>query len=382
MNEIGSHPILSTSKPTNINMKEGQLPNQGGSQVGPDVIKQQVEGPSQPAKGAPTASILSPSIPETLTQNADEGKKGKKAKDPLDITGNISIRPYVEGGMENMGLEDYGFAVAPEVENIKDPEQKAAIILGIRTIVAKLEKQLASNMLKVDDDEFWNKVKLLKPDNLEFWSQISIRCNNDPVWLKPKEDPYDLIKFMAIEAGGFDIVAKSFEDAQAKAKPPKFYLDKEIDTVSTRTEYKKLRNKAISELDAIFNKNPKKLLYVTKSLETYSAQYKNSTPPDILYDAMDEYIAGNGVETNKARAAENFSKAVDLDMETLKLKSLVKDASFYKFISLKPDGMIYHTASGGMLGRNVSDVVEFFKSPLNEDVLTKVLAEVEAYWNA
>ena len=37
----------------------------------------------------------------------------------------------------------------------------------------------------------------------------------------------DRIKFYAIEAGGFDIVAKSYEDAKTKPKPPKFYLDKE-----------------------------------------------------------------------------------------------------------------------------------------------------------
>jgi hypothetical protein len=69
-------------------------------------------------------------------------------------------------------------------------------------------------------------------------------------------------------------------------------------------------------------------------------------------------------------------------METLKLKALVKDASFYKIISLKADGMLYHTASATMLGRNVSDVVIYMKSPLNEDILVKIMGEVEAYWNS
>jgi hypothetical protein len=35
-----------------------------------------------------------------------------------------------------------------------------------------------------------------------------------------------------------------------------------------------------------------------------------------------------------------------------------------------------------MLGRNVSDVVIYMKSPLNEDILVKIMAEVEAYWNS
>jgi len=67
-------------------------------------------------------------------------------------------------------------------------------------------------------------------------------------------------------------------------------------------------------------------------------------------------------------------------METLKLKAVVKDASFYKIISLKADGMLYHSQTSTVLGRNISDVVEMLKNPLNEDVLVKILTEVEKYW--
>jgi hypothetical protein len=35
------------------------------------------------------------------------------------------------------------------------------------------------------------------------------------------------------------MIAKSYEDARSKAVPPKFYLDKEEETVMVRTEYKK-----------------------------------------------------------------------------------------------------------------------------------------------
>jgi hypothetical protein len=391
-------------------MSETKLPTQQPGQApSAELIAKRaehVEGETAEVKGSPEGTKLEPGVPETLTKNVDE--KGKK-KDPLDIVGSISVRPYVDGTSENMGLENYGFVVfpgtaqeeqlaaierngvvryitglneyAPEVQHMNDEKKKEAVIRNIRTIVAKLERELASNQIKVDDEEFWNKVTIMKPDNHEFWAQISIRCANEPVYLNPKTDPYDLIKFMAIEAGGFDIVAKSYEDAQTKAQPPKFYLDKEVDTVSTRTVYKKLRNKAIGILEALANKKPKKLFYVTKALDTYSAQYKSSTPADIMYEAMDEYIAGNGVEGNKTRAAEHFIAASELDMETLKLKAIVKDASFYKFVTLKPDGMIYHTASGSMLGRNVSDVVEALKSPLNEEVLTRLQEEVDEYWN-
>jgi hypothetical protein len=363
------------------------------------------EGPTAIVTGQPESKPLSVSIPDTLTRTTN---KTKAADVITSITGNVSIRPYIDGTRENMGLEKYNLAVypgtyqeeqlaaierngviryitgldefAPEVQKL-DPAKKEAVIRNIRYVVSELEKQLATNEIKVDDENFWSKVTLLKPNNIEFWQKITLRCGNDAMFLQPKTDPYDLIKMMAIEAGGFDLVAKSYEDAQTKAKPPKFYLDKEVFTVATRTEYKKIRNKAISLLDALYGKNPKKLSYIAKVLDINSTQYKNSTPQDVVYENLDTYIQGDGVEKNKTRAAENFIKATELDMETLKLKALVKDASFYKFIVTKPDGMIYHSAKSAMMGRNVSDLVEFLKNPLHEDVLQALLGEVEKYWN-
>jgi len=367
--------------------------------------KRHREGPTVDAIGAPEAAPLETVVPETLKT----AKKPTKKNNLLNLLGSISVRPYIDSTVENMGLENYGFAIypgtyqeeqlaaierngvvryitgldefAPEVQNIMDDEKKGAVIANIRLVVSELEKQLATNVIKVEADDFWDKVTLLKPNNHDFWNKITIRCGNEPLFLDPKKDAYDLIKLMAIEAGGFDLVAKSWEDAQSKARPPKFYLDKEVDTVSTRTEYKKLRNKATSILDKLFGKNPKKLMYIAKVLDGSSTQYKNSTPIDTLYDNLDEFIQGNGVEGNKNRAAQNFINTTELDMETLKLKALVRDASFYKFIVNKPDGMIYHAKQNAMLGRNVSDVVEFLKNPLNEDLLADLMEQVEKYWN-
>ena len=369
------------------------------------------EGESAEVKGSPNATTLTPGVPETLRGEVDKKKDPEAFKAMFKKVGKISVKPYIDPNMENMGLEDYGMAVfpgihheeqlaaierngviryitgldefAPEVQNINDNEQRDAVIYNIRSVVIYLEKTLATNVIKdIEDEEFWNKVTLLRPDNYDFWSQISLRVGNDSVYLNPTEDPYDLIKLMAIEAGGFDIVCKGFEDAMAQAVPPKFYLDKEVQTVSSKTTYKKLRNKAISLLDKMSDKNSKKLMYVAKILDSNSASYKMHTPSDILYDALDEFINGNGVENNKSRAAEMFIETAKLDMETLKLKAIVKDASFYKIISLKPDGVIYHTDSSTMLGRNVSDVVLYLKNPLNEDILIKLMGQVEDTWTS
>jgi Tfp pilus assembly protein PilP len=321
---------------------------------------------------------------------------------------SLAIRPFFDKQNSNMGLEDYGMTLfdgvkheeqlaclenngvvryitglnefAPEIK-LLNPEDREARVKQIRETIADLERDLAANVLDVDDPQFWNKVKLLKPDNAEFWNKISISCGNEPVYLNTN-DPYDRIKLHAIEAGGFSIIAKSYDDARSKVVAPKFYLDKEQETVMIRTEYKKLRNKALSELQKLFDKNSTKLFYIAKVVDINSTQYKKSTPNDIIYENMDLYINGEGGENNKERAAKSFLDTAGLDMETLKIKSIVRDSIFFKYIINKADGYIYHIKTGSMLGRNVSDVQEYLKNPLHEDILKDLNTVCEKYWNS
>jgi hypothetical protein len=320
----------------------------------------------------------------------------------------ISIKPYFDNSASNMGLETYGLSLfdgvkhheqlgctekngvvryltglnefAPEIKLIRDADERNAKVKEIRSAVAELEQELAANVLDVDDPQFWNKVVLLKPDNGDFWNKISISCGNDPVFLDPN-DPYDRIKLYAIDNGGFSIVARSYDDARSKAVPPKFYLDKVEETVTIKTEYKKLRNKALAELQKLFDKNSTKLFYVAKAVDTASTQYKKYTPNDVIYDNMDRHINGEGTEGNKERAAKGFLEAAQLDMETLKIKAIVKDSVFFKYIINKADGHIYHAATSTLLGRNVSDVIEFLKNPMNEDILKDMNQKIEKLWN-
>jgi len=321
----------------------------------------------------------------------------------------ISVKPYFDNSVSNMGLESYGLSLfdgvthteqlacierngvvqyltglnefAPEVKLIKHQDEREAKIKEIRTAVAELEQELAANVLDIDDPKFWNNVKLLKPDNADFWNKISLSCGNEPVFLDPK-DPFDRIKLYAIEAGGFSIVARSYDEARSKSVPPKFYLDKAQETAGTKTEYKKLKNKALSELQKLFDKNSTKLFYIAKAVDTASVQYKKHTPNDVIYDNMDRHINGDGTESNKERAAQGFLDAANLDMETLKIKAIVKDSIFFKYIINKTDGFIHHTQSGAILGRNISDVVEYLKNPLHEDILNDLNNKVEKLWNS
>jgi hypothetical protein len=322
--------------------------------------------------------------------------------------GEISVRPYFSTELENMGLEKYGMILhdevyhteqltcleingvkryvtglnefAPEVKTLPKKEREAKI-KEIRRAVAQLEAELAQNIIDPEDSEFWNKVKLLRPDNDKLWSKISLKCGNETMWLNPAEDPYDLIKIFAIEAGGFSLVAPSLEEAKTTAKPLKFYLDKTVDTVSTRTEDTKIRNRALAALTNLYDSNPTKLFFLAKSIDANSTQYIKSMPNDVVYEMMDAYINGNSVERNRRKASSIFTAASKESLEDLKLRSLVRDAKSFGFLSGNPDGFIYHVETGVKMGRQNTDVFAYLKNPINEEITSSLLEKCEHYWN-
>ena len=321
----------------------------------------------------------------------------------------IAIRPYFNPSKENMGLEAYGLSLhdgvwhqeslaclemngvkryvtglnefAPEVKML-DPKKKKEKIAEIRKVVSDLEAELAANVVDPEDKDFWNKLTVMKPDNSKFWDKIEIRCGNDPVFLEPDTDPYDKIKLYAIKAGGFSIVAKSLAEAKRSQKEPKFYLDTVKETLTTRTELTKIKNKALSNLQKLYDSNATKLMYVSKVVDVDSVQYTKNTPNDIMYENMDTYITGNGAESNKKRAASQFLEVSELDMEELKLRALIKDALYYRFLLTKAGGWIEPMDSGVRLGKRPHECLEFLKDPNNEETLLSLLDKVEPYWNS
>lgn len=345
-------------------------------------------------------NIVTPTYTEQAIKEVTMIEKYQEGKDQ-----SIAIRSFFNQDVENMGLENYGMSLfegviheeelsclevngikryvtglnefAPEIRKLP-PVKREAKIREIRKAVSQLERDLAANIINPEDPEFWNKVKLLRHDNHEFWSKISIRVSNEPVYLDPSTDPYDLIKMYAIEAGGFSIVAKNL--ATAKSLPDcKFYLDKLEDTVGTRTEVSKLRNRALAALTTMYDSENTKMFYVAKIVDANSSQYNKSTAHDVIYENMDAFIHGDGHDRNQRRSAQLFLNTSRLSMEDLKLKAIIKDASYYSLITNKADGWIYYGSV--KMGKTSTQCVEWLKNPLNEEHLTSLLSQVEYYWN-
>jgi|TARA_R100000084_G_C4646507_1_gene147058 hypothetical protein len=318
----------------------------------------------------------------------------------------ICVRNYFDPAKENMGLENYGMTLfdgvyheealsclevngvkryvtglnefAPEVKRL-NAKDRAAKVKEIRTAVASLEAELAQNIIDADDPMFWNKVKLLRPDNDTLWAKMTIKCGNEPLYLDPAKDPYDLIKIFAIKAGGFSIVAKNL--AEAKTTGARFYLDELEDTVSERTSISKIRNRALAALTNLYDTNSTKLMYVAKVVDSNSTQYIKSTPNDVIYEAMDEYIYGEGSERNREKAAKRFLDVSRLDLKELKILALIKDATMWDYITSK-GGFIVETQYNAKLGKTTEEVKLFLENPLNEEIYNGLLNRVEKNWNA
>ena len=159
------------------------------------------------------------------------------------------------------------------------------------------------------------------------------------------------------------MIAKSLKAAKTSAIPKKFYLDQLEETITTRTEYTKIRNKALVQLEKMYDKDKTKLMYVAKVVDSDSVQYTKSTPLDIMYENMDAFISGEGTESNRKRAAEMFLDSCKASMIDLKIRALIKDAMFYRFITPKPSGWIETLDSGLKLGKVPSEVLTFLKNP-------------------
>lgn len=323
----------------------------------------------------------------------------------------VSIRPYVNPTVENMGLEKYDMALhqgathkefitcleeygnrrhltgldefAPEIEKITDVTKRKSVIRQIRSNVAYIEKVLAANVLNIEEKDpkkFWEDVKIVRRDNYTLWDEIFLEVGNDPVFLDPKA-PYDLIKICAIEAGGFTEIAKSLEDARGGSVNYKFYLDKQEETSAARTQFKKSKNKALAVLEDLFNSEPKKLWWIAKNIDGNSVQYKNNTPNDVTYDNMDSFINGLTFEKSVIKASELFVSYANMDLEHLRVRGLVRDAIFFKYILHKPDGNLYYNRTSALLGKNVSDCVEYYKNPGNAGLWEALLADVDKHLN-
>jgi hypothetical protein len=68
-------------------------------------------------------------------------------------------------------------------------------------------------------------------------------------------------------------------------------------------------------------------------------------------------------------------------MQDLKIRAMIKDCITHNFIQAKSDGHFHDEFAGVKMGKRPSEVLEFFKSPKNDETLGHYLNKIEEYWN-
>lgn len=321
---------------------------------------------------------------------------------------DISITPYFDPEVENMGLERYGQVFfegtgmmqslraieqngilryitnldefADSVKRISDEKERAARIKEIRETVSILEYELFFNKVSPKDEAFWEKVNL-KPTNYEFWSNIQFVAGNQPYYLDPK-NPTDLLIIFAAEGGGFDDVSPSLEDAKEKrTKPPKFYLQKKRDLRISEGKLKLTRDRAIAKLFSTYSDTPQNLFLFAKNLLPIANSYRKTDSTELIYGELSDYIQGKSIVADKKKSAQNFLDWAEKDREYLNIRAMVLDSIFLKHLITKADGKIYIKSTDTMLGGNIEEVIEHLKNPMYQNDLDTIEKIIEPIWN-
>lgn len=338
----------------------------------------------------------------------------------------LSIRPFMGPGA-NTGLKEYNMVIhenivhtdcivchadgrtktylcglnekVPEIQNIQNDDEKQAKIKAIRILAAKAEREIAGNYSVNPDDpailedpQFWAKITMFRPviadvfDNKglrvdTYWDTFVLKLSNDGLILDGGSTK-DLLLINAIEAGGFSMVAKSYEEALEHSGQYKFYLDKRQDTSAIKVVDRKIRDKAGAKLTTLSEKDSNKLFYITKIISTDSLFFKsgkNSTPLDVFYKECSDFIDGLTPAMDKVEACEAFIRYAGMSLEELKARCVYKDAMTLHFLTIK-DQDVYHIKTGTILGKNVEEAVVFLLNAANVTVYTTLSEQCQKQW--
>ncbi len=306
----------------------------------------------------------------------------------------ITIEPYFDESIPNMGLEKYGFAVFPEtelkefvtidengrfitgldpharnVEDIEDSEEREAKVNEINGIIERLEKKLGKGKLD--------------PTNKDFWLSFEIQVTNGQRVLDLKR-PVDELLYHAIRAGGFEEIAPSYDAARTSNRLGgyKFYLKREEEEAAVKTQWNKMIDKANGILVDLIDEDNYKMFLLSKNLLTPSNEFKRTTVADIIYGKLRQFIAGEIVKDNKKDTVKQFLDANKLDKEELTLRAYVADALYHRFIVQESDGHFYNKETQTRYGKNRNEVINYLKNPMNQSELDNVSSRVEKKWNS
>jgi hypothetical protein len=302
----------------------------------------------------------------------------------------ISIEPYFEAEIPNMGLEKYGMVTFPDTEIreyissdstgrfitgidpnamalrwVEDEDEKQAKVEEIKKIKDRLELTFGEGVLDARNEKFWANFEL------------TIKNNRKDLDLRQAKDE---LVYHAIRAGGFTEVAPDYETAKTSNKLFKFYLKKEEEEAEAKVKHTILVNNAKGKLANVYSEDPSLMFRVSKVLLASANNFKPTTAPGILFEKLNDFIDGKIVKTNKRDCANQFLNTLNSDRETLTITGIVNDAIYYSMLVQEKDGHFYNKETEARYGKTIKEIVEFLKNPINSTELENITQRVEKKW--
>lgn len=319
-----------------------------------------------------------------------------KTTNNVDLKRKVSIRQYVDPEVFNLGMEKYNMSVwSGETGSGGVKESLGYKTVGNKKIYLTGLDVNATSLNNLEEDTKKQKVmeiesvlkylsviygeETLKSDNDSFWADLFLEIKS-PILELDLEDVNDLLKYYAIQGGGYTEVAPSYDVAKNSNKIYKFYLHEENEVAELKTEIKRLRNRAKSILEDLFVEDPEKLFKMSKILLPIEKGLTRNVSKNTIYSELDIYIDGEYTKNEIKQAPKRFIELSEKDRGSLNIQAIVKEALYQRYIVKNSESTYWNPQTQSPFGRNENEIIAYLNNPLNGDELTIIKDRVEGFW--
>lgn len=244
-------------------------------------------------------------------------------------------------------------------------EEKKAKIAEIEETITRLEQFFGKGNLDPTNEKHWSKVEL----------KISRKTTNLDL-----TNPRTELLLHCIRGGGFTMVSPSFE--KSIENDTQFYLVEPIEFAENRIANKEVINKAISTLQRLYeSKSYDDIFFLGKYMLPVEKGFTKRSPKAMIYEDLDKFINGEILRQSKISCARQFLEATKRTKIELAITSIVRDAEYYNFIYVNPQGEFKNNETGGLYGTTIERAVAHLQNPAYEHELDNIKTRVEKKWS-
>ncbi len=272
----------------------------------------------------------------------------------------VFLKAYYSDKNPNMGLEKYELSAFEGTKRIFE----VPMANGRFRLTGKDSLEISESELQMIEDYLG--FKLDSPDGTEYLKNFLIDINTD-IEVFNLTNPLDVLKFAVIRAYKGD-VAESFEDADARSKPPKYYIARGDNDLDRKITGKLLHSQASGILFNLYTDNSRQLIAIAKYLLPSNSGVGDSAKH--AYDKLDKYI-NNLIDkqTNSLDNCKTFLNTLKIDKEVLYLTADVKECIFMNIIRRDKEGYYYNPASNTRYGKTLDATIEYLSDVKNQEEL-------------